>query len=335
MPRLIRPHRPGVTGRTRPLEALPRLAALADAQCGVVSRHQLAGLGVTRHHVRRQLEAERWRAIGGRVVCLRTGAVSRAGQLWAAVLHAGEQSALGGLTGLERLGLRGWFREPVHVLVPMGVNVPPLPGLVVHHTRIPLQPDLRARDDGPACTTAARCAIDAARWDLLPRAAGALVVAVMQQRLATTEDMAACAGQFDWMRNSARILDGIVAATDGADSWAEVEMARLVQRSGLPRPLRQSVVETLDGPRRVDLVVDLPDGTVLVIEVDGPHHLDAEVRVADAAKDAAVIASGHSVLRVPAAEVRREPQRVLSQLARINHAATIRAAAERDSRNAS
>jgi very-short-patch-repair endonuclease len=255
--------------------------------------------------------------------------------MWAAVLHSGEQSALAGFTGLERLGMRGWLRDPMHVLVPMGVNVPALPGLVVHHTRVWSQHDRQLPPNGPACTTAARSAIDAARWGLRPRPAGALVLAVVQQRLATTAQLATCASQFDWMRNASPILDGIMAASGGADSWAEVEVARLVQRAGFPRARRQVMVETVDGPRRVDLVVDLPDGTVLVIEVDGPQHLDADVRVADAAKDAAVIAAGNSVLRVPVVAVRADSARVLAQLAEIRRAASLRAATDGDSRNAS
>jgi very-short-patch-repair endonuclease len=252
--------------------------------------------------------------------------------MWAAVLHAGDRSALAGLTGLERLGMRGWLREPMHVLVPMGVNVPTLPGLVVHHARFLPPTDLHDPRGGPRCTTAARSAVDAARWGLTARAAGALVVAAVQQRLATTEELATCAAQFGWLKNASPILDGIIAAGGGADSWAEVEVARLVQRAGLPRPRRQVVIETLDGPRRVDLVVDLPDGTLLVIEVDGPHHLDAGVRVADAAKDAAVIAAGNSVLRIPVVSVRLDAPRVLAQLAEIKRAAARRGSARADSR---
>ena len=326
-----------MTGRTRPLEAIPRLAELARVQCGVVSRAQLAACDVTRHHVRRQAEAQRWRLVGTRVVCLHTGGLSRQGQVWAAVLHAGHRSLIGGFTALELLGLRGWRREPVHVLVPMGVNVPPLAGLVVHRTRRWPDADAASRT-APRSTTAARSTIDAARWDTRPRVARGLVLAVVQQRRATADQLARCAAQLDWLRSSGAILDAVVEGSGGADSWAEVEVARLVHGAGLPRPRRQTVVDTLDGPRRVDLAVDLPDGSVLVVEVDGVHHLDADVRLADAAKDAAVIAAGNAVLRLPVAAVRRDPGRVNAQFVAIRRAAEQRQAARSssgDSRNGS
>jgi very-short-patch-repair endonuclease len=296
----------------------------------VVSRRQLAEHGVSRHHIRRQLEAQRWRSIGSRIICLHTGGLARPAQLWAALLHSGPHSVIGGLTSLEHLGLRGWARDLVHVLVPMGVNVPDLAGVVVHRTRIQFDPVSPPAASSLRCTGAARSTIDAARWGSRPRTAAALVLAAVQQRIVTSEELARCAGEFEWLRNSSSILDAIVEAMGGADSWAEVETARLVQQVGLPRPRRQFVVVTPDGPRRVDLAVDLPDGTLLVLEVDGPHHLDPVVRRDDAVKDAALIAAGHAVLRIPVAMVRSDRARVRAQLEAI-----VRAAGRRDSRNAS
>jgi very-short-patch-repair endonuclease len=187
-----------MTGRGHPLDRNPGLAALARVQCGVVSRKQLASLEITRHHLRRQVEAQRWRMVGGRVVVLHTGPLTRHQMYWVAVLHAGPAAKIAGLTALEL--------------------------------------------------------------------------------------------------------------------------------SGLPTPRRQMVIETPDGPRPVDLVVDLPDGSRLVIEVDGPHHADPSVRLADSVKDAALIAAGYLVLRVPVAALRADPGAVLRQLVSIREAAARRAA---------
>ena len=308
-----------MTGRSRPLDRHPELAALARAQLGVVRRTQLATLGITRHHVRRQLEAQRWRVIGPNVVILSTGPLTRAQARWAAVLHAGPRALLAGLTALESHGLRGWPREELHVLVPMGVSVPTLPRLSVHRTRLLAAADPRAA--GCPATTVARATLDAARWETSPRHAAGLVLAVVQQRLATPNALAEGLAAFGPVRNRGAIASAIADAAGGADSLAEVDVARLVVRAGLPAPRRQVVVETPDGPRRVDLAVDLPDGRLLVLEVDGVHHAEVGVRLADAVKDAAVVAAGHQVLRLPVHVVRADPRTVLGQLVGIRDAA--------------
>jgi very-short-patch-repair endonuclease len=231
------------------------------------------------------------------------------------------------------MGLRGWQRQSIHVVVPMGVNVPAVNGLVVHHTRQLTESDLVTRPAAPRMTTTARSAVDAARWESRPRTAAGLVLAVIQQRLATPDELMRCTARLGWPKNSTAIRAAILDGSGGADSWAEVEVARIVERAGLPRPRRQVVVETIDGPRRVDLAVTLADGGVLVIEVDGAHHLDSAVRLADAAKDMAVIAAGSAVLRLPVGVIRSDPDRVLAQLVAIRVAAQRRARG--DSRSAS
>ena len=277
-------------------------------------------IGVTRHHVRRQVEAQRWRTIGPHVVVLHTGPLTRAQWWWTAVLHAGPHAVLAGLTSLEDHGLRGWSCDEAHVLVPLDVSVPPLSGLTVHRTRRLPDGDVVRRDGCPA-TTVARSAVDAARWGRSSRRAAGLVLAVVQQRLATPRELAACLAGFDRVRYGSAIAAANDEAAGGADSLAEVEVARLVVRAGLPRPRRQVVVDTPEGPRRVDFVVDLPDGALLVLEVDGIHHAETGVRLADAVKDAAVVAAGHQVLRLPVQGVRADPGAVLRQLTTIREMA--------------
>jgi very-short-patch-repair endonuclease len=313
-----------MTGRTRPLDHHPDLAALARAQLGVVRRSQLVALGVTRHHVRSQVEAQRWRSIGPHVVVLHTGPLTRAQARWVAALHAGPRASLAGLTALELHGLRGWPADRAHVLVPQGASVPPLPGLVVHTTRRPVDEDVIRRTGWCPVTTVARSALDAARWDTSARRAAAVVLAVVQQRLTTPRELATCLARLDRVRHGTAIAAAIDDAAGGADSLAEVDVARLVVRAGLPRPRRQVVVDTPEGPRRVDLVVDLPDGRLLVLEVDGIHHAEPGVRLADAVKDAAIVAAGHQVLRLPVQGVRADPGAVLRQLTAIREMAARR-----------
>ena len=80
---------------------------------------------------------------------------------------------------------------------------------------------------------------------------------------------------------------------------------------------RQLEVDTSLGRGFVDIVVRLPDGRLLAIEVDGPHHDDPAQREADAAKDAALIAAGYQVLHIPVWLLRTNPAQVRAQLAAI------------------
>ena len=312
-----------MTGRTHPLATHPELTALARRQHGVLHRTQLAAAGFTRHHVRRQLVAQRWRQIGPNVVVLQTGPLTRDQQIWLAHLHGGHRSALGGLTALELDGLRGWSRSQLHLTAPIAAKVPALACLVVHRTRNLAPDDVVTRADGLVRTSVARSTIDAARWEPVQRRACGLVVAVVQQRLISVPDLVACLDGMVKVRHAAALREALASAADGADSLAESDVARLIMRAGLPAPRRQVVVMTSEGPRRVDLAVDLPDGRTLVVEVDGPHHADPRVRLADSAKDSAVIAAGNVVVRIPAQSVRTDAAQLTAQFA------TIRAAAQR------
>ena len=314
-----------MTGRAHALDLVPGLLPLARSQDGVLHRDQLRELGVSHRHVRRQVDAERWRVYGPHAVVLQTGALSRAQRRAVAVVHSGKRAALAGRSALECDGMKGWEADAVHVLVPHGQQPKPFPGVVVHQTRRLPPADLRV-GAWPPRTRAARAAIDAAGWELYGRSACGLLLAAVRQRLVTVPELADQLALDGTVRHRALLNAVLVDAAGGADAESEVAMARLVRAVGLPEPCRQVVVETAEGPRRVDLAVRLPDGRTLVIEVDGPHHTDVRVREEDAAKDAALVAAGYVVLRIPVTLLRRSPATVRAQLMAIASAARARAA---------
>jgi hypothetical protein len=164
---------------------------------------------------------------------------------------------------------------------------------------------------GMRMTTVARSALDAARWDRSPRTAEALMIAVVQQRLCTPLELETALGAFVKVKQKAAIVDGVVEARGGADAKSEADVARLLVRAGFPPPRRQVEIVTTAGTRPVDLAVDLGDGRLLIVEVDGPRHDDEDVRLIDAVKDAAAIAAGHHVLRLPASAAREHPERLV------------------------
>lgn len=306
------------------LDLVPGLRGLARAHRGVVRRDQLALLGITHDHVRSQLRARRWRAIGPRVVVLSTGLLTPAQWRAVGVVHAGEGAALAGLTALDDCGMRGWTRETVAIVVPHGCLPPRLSGLIVHQSRHLSEGDL-VPSRWPACTTAARAAVDAASWERDPRTACALVIAVVQQHLATASEILLALERPGPVRHRALLRAALAEAADGAESHAEVDVARMLRSVGLGPVLHQLLVDTPDGRFPVDLAVRLPDGRLLVVEVDGPHHDDRRQRERDAVKDAALIAAGHVVLRVPVTLLRRTPGVVMAQLRAIADGARARA----------
>ena len=147
---------------------------------------------------------------------------------------------------------------------------------------------------------------------------------MVQQRLATADEILEVLERSGPVRHRALLRSVLADAADGADSNAEVDVARLVRSVGLGELQRQMVVETPDGPRPVDLAVRLPDGRLLVLEIDGPHHDDPRVRERDAVKDAALIAAGHVVLHIPVSLLRRSPATVRAQLQAIADSARAR-----------
>jgi very-short-patch-repair endonuclease len=309
-----------MTGRTRPLAVVPGLLELAEAQDGVVHRDQLAQLGISHAHVRSQVRAQRWVPIGASVVSLMTGALTHGQLRRAALLHVGPRGQLDGLSALEQAGLVGWTTDAVHVLLPHGVVISSLPGVVLHRTR-----QLDDRDTTPRaglrCSSVARATVDAASRMSSRRSAAGLVHAVVQQRLARPSEVSECLERLRKVRYVDTIRAAIAAADAGADSQSEVDATRVLRMAGLTSYRRQHVVMTADGPRRYDLVVDLPDGTLLLVEVDGPHHDDPRRRAADMEKDASAIAAGHQVLRMPALLLRHDEDAIVQRFARIRAAA--------------
>ena len=281
---------------------------------GVVSRQQLRALGVSRHHERSQMEAQRWSRPTSRVVALLTGSLDREQWMWVAQLHAGQTAQLFAETSLEAHGMRGWEPEQALVLVTHGVKVPAASGLSVHHSRRAgsILPVVRR---GLRCEPAARAVISAAVRMPSERRALGLVLASVQQRITTPHDIAAQLGA--GTRHAAAIRRVLGHAEAGADSLREVDLGHLVLRAGFTSFRRQVRVDTVDGSRPYDVGADLADGTLLLLESDGVHHLDPRVREADATKDAAAAALGHRVVRIPVQLLGQHEARIVQQLSRI------------------
>lgn len=267
------------------------LAALVVRQEGLVRRDQLEDHGVRHGHVRARVRAGRWQMVAPEVVSTDNGRLDRRQLLWRAVLHAPGAAWIGHLTCLAERGLEGWDRDQVHLLSNRASRPLPLSGVVIHQSdRLPgPPPDLSL---GLPLVPAPRATVDAASRMPNGRLAAALVLAVLQQKVTTAAEIDRELGTTGRFRHKVAVREAVAAALSGADAMSEVDAEPLILRAGLPRPRRQVVI----AGRRRDLVVDLPDGTQLVLEIDGPQHDDPRARWKDAQRDAELIA----LLRRPA-----------------------------------
>ena len=84
---------------------------------------------------------------------------------------------------------------------------------------------------------------------------------------------------------------------------------------GLVPPHRQRSRRDSDGKQRfLDCEWDLPSGEIVVLEIDGGHHMDVLHWQADMRRERGVVISRRWVLRATSLEVRLEPQLIVSDL---------------------
>lgn len=101
----------------------------------------------------------------------------------------------------------------------------------------------------------------------------------------------------------------------GAEALSEIDVADLCRRFGLRPPARQQVRRDRTGRRRyLDCEWRLEDA-IVVLEVDGSHHVEVEHWEADLRRERGIVVSGRRVLRATAHEVRHDQASVAADLA--------------------
>lgn len=305
------------------LIAVPtELARLADKQAGVLTRGQLRGFGFDWDRVETAVNTRRWRAIGRNVVVLDNAPLSTEQRLWVAVLLPGKLCALAGPTAAAVAGLDGFNTAQVHVVVAHGTHVAAPSWMKLHESRRFSADDVDVAA-APPRTHNARSVIDAATWSRSPRRACAVLCASVQQRVTTADRLAAelaAAGRIRHVSIMRAVLGDIAG---GAHTLAEIDLGRLARRAGLAPPRRQRFRRDPDGRARyLDAEFELPDGSVLVVEVDGRGHLEVERWMDDLGRQNEVVIDGRPVLRFASLTIRLAEQKVIDQLRRMRLAHT-------------
>ena len=299
------------------LRRCPQITHLALSQAGVLTRAQLARAGITQAYVDSQVEAERWTPWARDVMLLQNAAPNRRQLMWIALLDAAIPSALASHTSLQMCGFRAFAAEAesIHIVVPRGNKCADLPGVKVHESRRFDERHITVYRGFP-CTERARSAIDAAAWQPWPRFAITVLAAAVQQRVCTVSHLEEALAKVGRVRHKRHMRLALRDIAGGAESLGEIDMAALCRRFGLQPPDRQRSRRDPSGRRRyLDCEWHLDDGAVVVLEIDGTHHLDVEHWTADMKRERKVVISRRWVLRAAASEVRLEGAALMADLA--------------------
>ncbi|MET7875907.1 DUF559 domain-containing protein [Micromonospora profundi] len=298
-------------GRPLPRDDADELSWLLFHQEEVLSLDQ-ARQHLTPKAIRHRVASGRWRQVHRAVFVAHSGPVSAGQRRWAAVLAAGPEAALAGLTAAQAGGLRGFPDRPIHLLLPASSRRGSLPpGVRVHRTVTLTDPDVVATGQ-PRRTTPARSIVDAAQWAPGDGEARAIIAAGFQQRVVRADDLHQVVDRLPRVRRRRLILATATDAAGGSHSLPELDFLGLVRRGRLPEPARQKVRTDSTGRRRY-LDVYFEKWRVHV-EIDGGQHLDPRAWWADMRRQNALWVDGDRLLRFPSWVVRAHPDEVLTQL---------------------
>ncbi|VXB00851.1 hypothetical protein [Nocardioides sp. AX2bis] len=290
------------------------LRALITDQAGMVARRQLTAHGVDWDHVDAAVRASRWVARTPRVVSTTTGPLDLQQRRWLAVLHAGPRSMLGSLSAAAAHGLAGWGRDTLTVWVDDELSFDPVPGVRFFRTRRPHDLLLRHAHGLPLAQLEPAVLLWAA-YDADLRSAHGVLAAVVQQRLTTAERLQSWIPVLRPLRRAASFRSVLEDVARGSHSRAELDLVDLCRDHGLPLPDRQRPRRDPAGRARwTDAEWDLPDGHVVVLEVDGAFHTEIRSWSNDKQRHRRLSGPGRTVVGCTAHELRHEPEELVRDL---------------------
>jgi hypothetical protein len=270
---------------------------------------------MTESQLRWQITSGRWQKPARGVVVAQSGPLTDRQLLRAALLRAGPQATLAGLTAARLEGLKGFDDKrpvgetPIYLLVPTGYKRRTAPlGLhvVTRYSRALTDLDVHPTRQ-PRRTRTARSLVDAAAWMATDRGAAAVLSAGVQQGLVRAADLRSVADRMEGLHRRRLIIEALGDIAGGSQALSELDFIRLVVRPfGLPEPSRQSPRRDRQGRRRwTDAVWD---ERKLAVEIDGAQHTEDPLqRWDDMERDIHLTLDGYRTLRFPAWLVRKDP----------------------------
>jgi hypothetical protein len=293
-----------------------RIALLAEAQHGVVSRAQLLTAGLGAGGVDFRLRAGRLHRMHRGVYAVGHRRVSLEGRWAAAVLACGDGAALSHTTAAALWGLRPTSAARLHVTVPTNAGVRQRDGIAVHRARALLPAEV-TRHEEIRVTTPARTLLDVAGM-LQP---GPLERAIEQSLVLRLFDRGALDAVLDAHPTRAGVATLIAIVARIADepaltrSEAEALFLDICEAYAIERPAVNSRVE--------DLTVDFVwRAARVIVEIDGHrYHGTRTAFERDRDRDARLTVAGYRVVRFTYRRLVREPAAVAAILERLLNAA--------------
>ena len=271
----------------------------------------LSEIGVSHDHIRNEIAAGRWRAVGLQSIAVHRGGLGVEAVRHVAIWETGIRIAtLDGVTALAAAGLTGYADQRIHLSVKHTHNIRPLPGVSLHKVIRRTEDEVMATS--PPRVRPAIAAVRAAGWAASDRQAALVLLMTAQQRLASPDALFGAVGLCLGRRRRAFIKRVVSDIALGVQSLGELDFARLCRSRGLPEPSRQVLRQ---GPRgRMYLDVRW-DSYQLVVEIDGVQHRQGLAVSVDNLSRNAVTLGEDRVLRIDLIGLRLHEHEFMHQVA--------------------
>jgi hypothetical protein len=270
--------------------------ALTDPRL-ITSWSSLRARGMSADRIRAQLDAQRWRR-WGRGIAMHNGPLSREQRWSVARVHGGPQALLTGFTAAEAVGLRGWHRDEIDLLLPRGARLSGRSPVAVRGHRVRDWDSVRRNGARGAVHYRADALLVAAGTFEAARPACGLLAAAVQQRVVTATQLSESLERALRVRHRAALRAAVADISQGSQALSEIDFVRLCRRFRLPAPQQQRLRTEPGGRRRyLDASWRRADGRFVVVEVDGALHLDQERWWDDQARQNQIVLDGAIVLR--------------------------------------
>lgn len=290
--------------------------SLAGQQAGVISEHQLRGLGVSQSTVFRRVKT-------GELVEVHRGVYRAVGaprselqDLWAALLAAGERAAVSRRSAARLWNLHGIWAGPLpEITVPTDWPLD-LQGVLVHRSDHLADPDVVQRTDGLRVTSPARTLFDIGAT-VGRLAAESACVDALHRGLVTHRKLVDVYARIGGKGRpgSAAMRQFLVSTPEGLaalEGELELRFWRVIRDFGLPRPALQYWVTTEGGRFRLDFAYpELKVG----MELNGKAgHAGPLAQRRDQRRAKLLKAHGWTIYDYGWGEVVGRPERVAAQL---------------------
>ena len=281
------------------------IASLAGAQHGLVKHAQLTAAGLTRNGIKQRVERGVLHPRHRLVYSVGHAALSREGEMLAAVFAAGDEAALSHESAAELLQILRYRASVIAVVAPRRRTIK---GVRVHRCM-----NLDSRDvttcKGIPVTTVARILVDLSDTHTAAELTNLIHEAAFRSRFhleATRRTMQRANG-----RHRLDALEQAIAmhlsGSAGTRSRVEVAILSMLKFSDLPTPLVNTDV------LGEEVGFHWPERR-LIVEVDGPGHRRPRTRREDERRDRELRAGGWTVLRYTAEEIEQRPHDVMRRL---------------------